>query len=335
VNLIITDSCNRSCPYCFARGQVDLEGDPGPRRETRYIRLDDVDYYLGFLEASAERQLKLLGGEPSIHPELPEIVRRGLARGLSVTVFTNGLWNERLCQFVRGCTDERLSFLFNINEGSQQRPVETRLQRRALAIAGSRGQIGFNIHREDFDLLPLADLIDEFGLRREIRLGLAHPIVGVENACLSNAQLPAMGRSLVAQLTLLEGRDVLGALDCGFPLCVFEGDDLATAVRALTASPLSVCNVIIDVGPDLKVWPCFPLSQTLITDLRDFRNRDELLAHYSRTLAPLRSMGSMDECIGCKYLRRGQCSGGCLARGIVRWQSEGDPQLQAKLARLQ
>ena len=67
MNLIITDWCNRACPYCFAREKVGLLGSDAP---TRFLSLPDLEFYLEFLVRSGLRELKLLGGEPTLHPQL-------------------------------------------------------------------------------------------------------------------------------------------------------------------------------------------------------------------------------------------------------------------------
>jgi len=57
----------------------------------------------------------------------------------------------------------------------------------------------------------------------------------------------------------------------------------------------------------------------------------DLQNHFSSRLAGIRRMGTMDECLTCKYLQRNQCCGGCVARTIKDWVAKGDTQLLAKL----
>ena len=51
---------------------------------------------------------------------------------------------------------------------------------------------GFNIYRTDFDLAFLFQWINTFGLRRNIRLGMAHPILGRSNAFIDLADVDAV-----------------------------------------------------------------------------------------------------------------------------------------------
>jgi hypothetical protein len=83
----------------------------------------------------------------------------------------------------------------------------------------------------------------------------------------------------------------------------------------------SVCRPVVDVGVDLEVWPCFPLSnETFSTALRDYSGINDLIAWFDSKLKAFRPFGSRDNCFGCKYLERGQCCGGCLARGLKNWE---------------
>jgi MoaA/NifB/PqqE/SkfB family radical SAM enzyme len=330
MNLIITDQCNRSCPYCFA-GKIVAFPQGAKEKGANSISLASVDWYIDYLRRSGEREFKLLGGEPSLHPQLPEIVKMGLKGGLNLTIFTNGLWPETIQSFFRDNTDERVQFIFHLNEPQLQSETENRRQADSLAVAGRRAMVGFNIYRERFDLGFIPEVVDRFALKRQVRLGLASPIVGAGNRFLGPSALREVGRRLVDQLTALESHDVLGSFDCGFPLCMFSETELGRLTLTTVRGFESICGSIIDVGPDLTAWPCFPLAGLFNIYLPDFENFQAVHTYYGKKTAPLRSFGSMDACMNCKYLRRNQCGGGCLARTINAWMEAGDNQLLAKL----
>jgi MoaA/NifB/PqqE/SkfB family radical SAM enzyme len=331
MNLIITNTCNRACPYCFARNKVHLDGEQN-NSAANSITLDSVHIYLDFLSRSQLKEFKILGGEPTLHPEFCAIVDAGLNHpaGLNVVVFTNGLWPEIVRSFFSGSHTSRVKFVVNINEPRIQKNWENGLQAETLAIAGQRATIGYNIFHKDFDLLFAADLIDRFKLKREMRIGLASPIVGADNDFLCEEALPAIGTQLVEQLKELEKKDILGGFDCGFPLCMFNEKELGALILC-TRGFKSACEVVIDVGPDLDAWPCFPLSKLTNVKITDFENVMALRNYFKKKLMPLFSFGGMNNCLSCKYLRRNQCSGGCISRTLVQWQKSGDKNIVDKL----
>ncbi len=332
MNLILTNYCNRACPYCFAQEKINLA-----RRLTKdeknpsYISLANVDAYLDFLERSNYKRLKLLGGEPTLHPKLADIVTRGLQRNMEIIIFTNGLWSKKIQKLFQDLEDPQIRFVFNVNEPHLHKKSENRIQNKALKIAGKRGSISFNIHRENFDLLFLCNLLEMYGLLRIIRLGLACPIVGTNNVYLPTHKLEQVGHRLIQQLRRLEKRNILGSFDCGFPLCMFTLQGLGSLTHTTINGFSSICGSVIDVGPDLTAWPCFPLSRILNVKLTKFADQTALQGYFDKHLAPLRNFGSRERCLGCKYLHRGQCTGGCLGRTIRSWQESGDPSLLKKI----
>jgi hypothetical protein len=333
MNLIINNTCNRACPYCFARSKVNLS-DTSTGSKAQDISLENFERYLDFHVASGIPLLKLLGGEPTLHPEFLEFIRRAHQRCLETLVFTNGLWPRRVQEALRSIPlpDWRLKFLFNVNEPHLQPAAQFAHAQESMRIAGLQGSCGFNIYREEFDLEFVPDLVDACGLDRGLRLGLASPIVGTENSFLDTGVLKALGARLAEQLRKLERRDVLAAFDCGFPLCMFSEEALGSLVLN-SRGVQSVCGYPIDVGPDLTAWPCFPLSDCENVRLLDFRNAAELRAHYAKRLAGFRRMGTTEECLTCKFLDRGQCCGGCVARTLRDWAAKGDPDVIRKLGR--
>lgn len=330
MNLIITDYCNRSCPYCFAREKVEL-ASKNDNANPRHISMENAEIFVTWLERNRKREFKLLGGEPSLHPHLPEIVELGLKRGLMPKIFTNGLWPDHIQDFFRDCRDSRVGFVFNINEPFLQENWECELQHQCLEIAGDRAILSFNIYHKDFNLLFMAKLFDDFSLKREFRLGLAHPVARNQNKYLEKDSIKPVGESLIQQLQELEAQDILVGFDCGFPLCMFSEQDLGKLLLCSTSGFVSVCGSVLDVGPDLTVWPCFPLSGVWNVRLQDFQDEAELRDYYDMKMAPLKSFGIMDDCMTCRFLHRGQCSGGCIAHMISNWEETGDPQLLEKL----
>ena len=78
----ITRTCNLRCVHCYADSHAQQY--PGElSREQCYAVIDDLAAY----GASA---LLLSGGEPLLHPHLPQILERATQKGLKVTISTNG-----------------------------------------------------------------------------------------------------------------------------------------------------------------------------------------------------------------------------------------------------
>ena len=83
-NLSITNVCNRRCVYCFAN---DSKSELGKT----YMEEGVYDAALNYLQRSGIKQVRLLGGEPTLHPAFISMVNKALERDFTICLFTNGL----------------------------------------------------------------------------------------------------------------------------------------------------------------------------------------------------------------------------------------------------
>jgi MoaA/NifB/PqqE/SkfB family radical SAM enzyme len=79
--LEITGKCQLSCTHCYA--------DSGPRGTEGVLRTSDWFRVIDDVAELGARSVQFIGGEPTLHPDLPEFVDRALGAGLSVEVFSN------------------------------------------------------------------------------------------------------------------------------------------------------------------------------------------------------------------------------------------------------
>ena len=80
--IVLTENCNASCGHCFnadVRNKNDM----------------DADIFIKFMRDNSEdleySSLKIMGGEPTLHPRVSEIIKEALKHYLTVSLFTNGI----------------------------------------------------------------------------------------------------------------------------------------------------------------------------------------------------------------------------------------------------
>jgi MoaA/NifB/PqqE/SkfB family radical SAM enzyme len=81
VSLEITGKCQLACTHCYS--------DSGPGGTRGSMTNND---WLRIIDETAELHIPLvqfIGGEPSLHPDLPKLVNHALDRGLEVEIYTN------------------------------------------------------------------------------------------------------------------------------------------------------------------------------------------------------------------------------------------------------
>ena len=81
VNFAITNHCNAKCTYC----KFHLEKEP------QYVTLENAKRAIDYLLKINTGVLALTGGEPLLHPQLPDIIKYARNRGLIVYTGTNSL----------------------------------------------------------------------------------------------------------------------------------------------------------------------------------------------------------------------------------------------------
>ncbi len=105
--------------------------------------------------------------------------------------------------------------------------------------------------------------------------------------------------------------DISVGFDCGFVLCMFTEEEIGRLFLA-NARFRSSCGVVLDIGTDLSVWACFPLSTFCRgVHLTDYGSIAEVSRYFDNEFGRLYNTGAMDQCITCKYRKRKQCTGGC------------------------
>jgi len=104
VLLEVTQSCNLSCPVCFAEA-CTVADDPDIREIESWYRL--------LLNSGGPYNIQLSGGEPTLRDDLPEIVALGRNLGYDfIQVNTNGLRLARDPGYVKRLKEAGLSCVF-------------------------------------------------------------------------------------------------------------------------------------------------------------------------------------------------------------------------------
>jgi len=144
-SVIFLPGCNMRCPFCY---NVDLVLHP---ERLRTIPWEEIEEYLkkgaGFIDG-----VVILGGEPTIHPDLPELCSRIKKLGLLVKLDTNGmnpemmekLINEGLVDYVamdiKAPLDERK---YSTASGVNVRKLLKRVQRAIELLMEGRVEYEF------------------------------------------------------------------------------------------------------------------------------------------------------------------------------------------------
>lgn len=314
-NLIINRSCQLQCSHCFASSVLNTHSSP-------YVSADVFEEWLNFLERSDIQEIRLIGGEPTLHPQFIALLKQALRRQKRILIFSHGWLNERVLRFLESLPETAVSVMVNINAHPSNLPDHVQKQtyrKRVLQRLGGRAILGYTICNPDFDLGPIFALIDELGLERVLRLGLAQPVWNGKNKYLHPKQYPLVGQKIALFWPLACSANIKLEFDCGFVPCMFSEDERAL-LRDAQPDLEWHCSPVLDVDIDNHVYHCFPLSAKVFSILGKEECATEIRARMIQQTNLYRPAGIYPKCSRCPIRDREQCPGGCLAATLKRYR---------------
>jgi coproporphyrinogen III oxidase-like Fe-S oxidoreductase len=274
---------------------------------------------IGFLKNAKVNELRLMGGEPSLHPEFLYFVRHGLSEGFNINVFSNGLIKEEILSEIVQLPDDRIKFCINSIDPSDNSD-DFSVQEKTLAVLGKKAGIGINIYSPGQDIGYLIPMIEKHNLFPDIRIGLALPVVPPNNQYLLPKFYHAVGDRLVQLLYDASRKNINITFDCGFVPCMFP-EEIKDMIKELCKDIGKRCNPLLDILPDGNVISCFPLyNATDKLKLSDYSDTIEIGKIFLKKLIPFKSTGIFPHCMKCDLFVVKECYGGCRAHVINRFK---------------
>lgn len=270
-NILLTNICNQKCPYCFARDviqgkQSNIQGE---------LILKNLKTILDFLEKSGEKNVRFMGGEPTLHSKFKRIIDYVLSRGFSVQLFTNGLFSSKITVFLVK-KEEKIKYGFNINPPHTYSSQKWNQILKNLKILTSFKNclIGSVIWQENFNIDYLLDLADKYPIRAII-LRIANPVINQNSKYVFLSRYSTLAKNIVQEIKKSDKDKIRIGLGCGFSKKMFTKEQSRVLKSYEVANMRWGCdgnNGRFDIDTDLSVFRCFPLSNWQRKKLTDFNN---------------------------------------------------------------
>lgn len=318
-NLEISSVCNLSCPFCFASEHMHRMKRA---HSAHFIAMDTFEKHLTYLTDTDVDELRLIGGEPTLHPQFPEIIERAHRRDKPIMVFSHGVMSDAALSALEALPPEDCTVLINMNaakSGTDLNPDDQTRRMNTIQRLGSRILLGYNIYKTDFQLDFLIPIILETNAKREIRLGLAHPTLEGSNHYLHPKQYPIVGAKIARFSQLAAQENIVLDFDCGFVRCMFTDEDFLL-LRNANANIAFNCGPIIDVDIEGAAFHCYPLAGKFRVLINEYRDIDAVRTALKLKTELYRTVGIYRECTSCAYKLGGECSGGGLEHIMRRFR---------------
>ena len=314
MNVLLNNYCNLKCEYCFAN---DVLNDSNEN-----MTMANFKKVLDFSIKSNVDGVRLIGGEPTLHPQflnfIMEAGRRDEIR--HVHVFTNGTFGEEIAYALKLLAQrKRVSLLINYNHpmyltAKQNENIQNNLKMLSGVVDL---RLGINIYQEDQDYEYLIDDCIKYGIK-SVRWSLVVPNTTDKASESINAyfkrHFPLIKRFIKDCVD--NGLDPY--VDCNnIPICMMD-DEYIRYLSMVSPQNLktSHCNPVIDVKPNLDVFRCFVMSDETdcykkLDEFKDMRDIDEYFKrnidnHYNGK--PL-----LNACTQCPSYKQRNRSCACLA----------------------
>lgn len=319
-NLYLTHKCKRGCPFCFAR-KVLKEADD----VNEILTLEDIERFLNHYKGQIE-MVGLLGGEPFQYPDLVKVIELLRRHNVAAKIFTSA--TDPIPEGLENVDITRGDVFFVVNVGDRSSYNDRQFANlenffEKFHSVASLSYTIFDLEKDNPD--NLFDMIDHYGLVRNIRTGIALPIYKGGNQYIKLEDYRRAGEYFVKCVRRAAERHIIMSMDCGFQACMFNDAQIGTLLKYGTNIEF-MCGSAIDIGPGLKAWNCFPLFQLGRVNALDACNMEELGKlldlKLQETLGD--APGIFVECGDCDLMKNKRCEGGCKSFKSIKAQHNLD-----------
>ncbi len=307
-NIILTNVCNANCAFCFALEQAKSSG--------HFLSLDDVKGRINFVRDSGQSQVRLMGGEPTLHPKFEEIVDLVISNGMTAILFSNGYISETHLRYLETLPAGKIALLVNLNA---QCPAANSTKQRLMVFTALSKKItlGFTILDPIFDLMQYFQWIHTYHLQPKIRLGLAQPILFGDNQYLSPKLYKKAAQSVLINAYHANLENIQLEFDCGFVRCMFTKEEWHQ-LDSFGVVTECHCAPNLDIDCEGRVFHCFSLSQ-ISSPLNQHQKINDAFEFIQDQRKLFRESGIYPKCSICQERINGHCSGGCLSITMRRF----------------
>ena len=320
MNLILTKKCNKGCPYCFAH-QSRVEE---PNCE---MSLDQVT---SIIENYSSSSIKLLGGEPTCHPQFMEIVDSILERGKSVTIISNFLFDNKIKNFIirKISQGADLHFLVNSTDldvgdriktwSSNYRDIYNILYSFDKEETLSCGITIYEKNTVEYYINYLDFLYENVPNIERLRISLNFPGDEDKKDVSSVINNKTLGNIVLCIFEWCLQHHITPSPDCILFPCLFNNKEEFKFIKKYANRDIRFkCGydgAPTDVFADGTVSYCYPLKNVIDLKMEEYSSVSEIQSALNTEYQIAKSRTCLpEECSKCEFKKCGMCDGPCLA----------------------
>ena len=317
MNILITTSCSKGCSFCFAKDK---------NHQAEYMSLANFQKLLDMVQRSTQRpNIKILGGEPTQHPQFGDFIQELETRNIAFSLITNCLWPEGIQEILDPVIAQGLmqSALVNAAELQGRAVFENfqnnydYLEKKSREIHSLRVSCGVTFHR-DFSVAEevayVQWLLDNVVLHQ---LRISIDFLGENTDDTMLIKNTVYGDKIQAILKLCGTHLIPVSGDCVVYPCMFEDAHFARRILPELAKTIQfTCadySMPFDIYPDLSYFHCYPAHCFGGKNILDFQTPEQAMEDMRIRKVALMNMRSIPkDCQDCTWHKHSECAGPCL-----------------------
>lgn len=312
-NILLTEICNLSCAYCFAKEKMS-------KTQRREMDINDFRKLLGFLKDNKRREIRLMGGEPTLHSRFREIVNIALSGNFIVRLFTNGTFSHDLGQWM---AEKGESIFYSVNlTAIVSAPEEKRhIAEKNLNVIGKTSKIygSITVDNASFERYRSVISLIEKNKFESVRISVANNMIANSGNGLISYDYRDIVSIIIKLVNKLKEAGISKiSFNCGFVPCMFKEGQIDRLLKEKILLRGWGCKGkagSFDVSSDLNILPCYAseeLKTAKISDFDDVKSAEAYAnALFSYTLHNS-SPAVIKECRKCSFFWRKECNGPCV-----------------------
>jgi radical SAM protein with 4Fe4S-binding SPASM domain len=308
LKLEITDRCNACCSFCHQ--------DFGNLGRSSMMSVATGKKWINWAVKQGISQIRFTGGEPTLHPNLEELCVIAAAKGLEITINTNGLLDfrclDRLSGYVRTL---KVSLPSSVPDICDQLTGVPGSFARKLSTIGLACEAGFNIDILTVISVDILHEIEEFMALIDDLPGVCWVPLRMESSPQATRPLSKSDIQMIAETFYNLMKKYPGRLDgvrLAVPFCAVEPIELGLKVfqgRAEECGPFRS----LTVTSEGRLISCYSCREEILSNgcIEEVLKDSVVLERFSLGNLPIR-------CRECSFVKR--CMGGCAnpyARAVV------------------
>ncbi len=316
MNIIINSECNKFCSYCFAKDH----------RSGENMSFEKFQELVEF----SENPIKILGGEPTLHPDFLKMVQYACEQKGEVTVISNFLFSKEVLAGLLELSEKyAINFLINSTPHNSKEKYNrfvhnytTLFARLYILEKEDSMSCGLTFAGESLESIALyikklkTDLLD-IG---RLRISLDFPGSQERKDKFYFLENHDTGDLFVGVIAVCIQLGIAVNIDCTYFPCMFSNRAKYKYAKKFATHTGSVgrCGGHMNSGGPTDVFSdgsasyCYPLKNTITADniTEKFKNFSEVRRYlglkyaftFGKTVLPL-------PCRKCSFLRDGKCLG--------------------------